>query len=392
MAYGASRATVLQVIQMPLHTHKVAFANTLRGFAALLVLIHHYGGVFWNRREDVSRLLGGVAPLSDNVTTPLAIRLASVIPFDLGLFAVSLFFLVSGFVIPFSLKRYSGPRFLAARAVRLLPVYAAGFSVTIASLGIIAQVYGLPFPYTLSEVLIHYVLGIRDLLWSANIDGGIWTLEIELKFYIVGAALAFWMRRDHMLVFAAPMVLMGAGLAVNASLGWLEANQHFWFLRGLVAASTIPFLCYMFAGVAFHQALTLGSERKAVLTGALAVGSTLCGLAVLASSPYAAQTGRHIVSAGLALCVFAGCFSLRATKILAGGRATNFLADISYPLYVSHGIFGYVILYLLLDRGINQMVALTLATIIAFVVAILIHRIVERPTIALARSVASHAV
>ena len=83
--------------------HKSQFADTLRGIAAGLVLLDH---------------TLDLAGLSLTAKFPLL---------SLGQLGVALFFLVSGFVIPISLPKYSVPGFLVARVLRIYPTYAVAF-------------------------------------------------------------------------------------------------------------------------------------------------------------------------------------------------------------------------------------------------------------------------
>jgi hypothetical protein len=75
--------------------------------------------------------------------------------FQLRRFGVALFFLISGFVVTLSLDRTNTPSFIWARAWRIIPTYAAGFSCILAALMAASHVYRKPFPYSLHEVLVH---------------------------------------------------------------------------------------------------------------------------------------------------------------------------------------------------------------------------------------------
>lgn len=63
------------------------------------------------------------------------------------------------------------------------------------------------------------------------------------------------------------------------------------------------------------------------------------------------------------------------------GRNTvfNFFADISYPLYVIHGIAGYVALRIMLDLGFKAWISLLVTTSAAVLLAWLLHVLVEQP-------------
>jgi peptidoglycan/LPS O-acetylase OafA/YrhL len=87
--------------------HKIQFADTLRGIAAALVMLDH---------------VLGLAGLSPTAKFPLL---------SLGQFGVALFFLVSGFVIPISLPKYSVVGFLTARVFRIYLTSIAAFAIAL---------------------------------------------------------------------------------------------------------------------------------------------------------------------------------------------------------------------------------------------------------------------
>lgn len=86
-------------------SNKVIFANNLRGIAALLVVASHFFGVFYSSHEAVHFLLQ-----INSVDIHEELKIYEITNnlryLNLGCLGVSLFFLISGFVIPFSLDKY----------------------------------------------------------------------------------------------------------------------------------------------------------------------------------------------------------------------------------------------------------------------------------------------
>jgi len=60
-------------------------------------------------------------------------------------------------------------------------------------------------------------------------------------------------------------------------------------------------------------------------------------------------------------------------------RTLNFFADISYPLYVVHGVAGAVLLRFLLEERLPPLLSLTITIMTAIGVATLLHYFIERP-------------
>ena len=162
---------------------RVEFAHLLRGIAAGSVLLHHYFYMFWNKPQIVANLI--VQPdmprLIENLP-PFGITDFGVADFW-GHFGVALFFLISGFVIPFSVASLPPAGFVIARVLRIWPTYIVGFTVTIACLAVNAANAGVAFPYRTWEVLSHYLIIPRWPTLTRPIDGILWTLEIEIFFY-----------------------------------------------------------------------------------------------------------------------------------------------------------------------------------------------------------------
>ncbi|MGD9744518.1 MAG: acyltransferase family protein, partial [Dongiaceae bacterium] len=128
---------------------RVEFANALRGLAALFVLISHHLGQFWLDRSLAVRY-ADMPRLEDSVPTPLLVSILNPTRYiDWGAFGVALFFLISGFVIPFAFERYGWKGFLAGRFFRIYPTYAVGFTATLLAIYLGGLYFDRPFPHGL---------------------------------------------------------------------------------------------------------------------------------------------------------------------------------------------------------------------------------------------------
>ena len=349
---------------------RIAFAHALRGIAALSVLLSHYTEHFWNFREVAAAFLG--APAWQG-TAPALAGLHRWLPQGFaGHFGVALFFLISGFVMPFSLLGRSRAGFALARLLRIWPTYAAGLSVTMLAVWVSARHFGEPVPFGAAQWAAQ-LLFIRDLLGLPSIDGIVWTLEIEVRFYLFCLLLAPALRAGR----AGPLLTAGLGLA--GAIGVLAALPLPPAGRTAIAelAVSAQMMTFMLLGAVF-SAWHRGTEDRAVLLG---TGSALLALFALhwAGGAMAAQLGPGLLAYGAALALFAACFARRRRIIQVPGPV-DALARISYPLYVVHGVAGYAVIRLLLEAGWPPLAAILAATILALATAAGLHRLVEVPT------------
>ena len=208
--------------------------------------------------------------------------------------------------------------------------------------------------------------GLRDILWSRDIDGIIWTLEVEVKFYVVCALFAVWFRRLSLSVFVVPVIF----LAMCIWLGATPAAQNDPIaLAGMLSG---PYLIYMFIGVAFYYAHVgrINPQQMTFLVAALFLIHivALNGTIFNASLPVAWSYGAALIVFGFAAS-FPALF--RRTKV------GEFFANVSYPLYVVHGVAGYTALRLLIDKGASPLVALIVVTAAALWLSWLLHITIE---------------
>lgn len=353
---------------------RVEFADTLRAVAVVSVLIPHYFGVFWGDPTVVASIIN--APPA-SVSTPSYFAWLFAFPwFNWGAFGVALFFLVSGFVIPMSLRRGTAASFLVGRLFRILPVYAVGFTITLSAIWITGTYFGLPWPLEVSEVAIHYLPGLRDLLWSRNIDGIIWTLDIEMKFYVVCAIGAAMFRRLSPLVFVLPLGVAVAFLAMTHMLpSWGNTSPNL-YRFGLGFTHATPYLVFMFAGTAAYFA-----HVKALHAGvsvAIGVGLFVMACWLMAGGIFAAQLPLFAWNYALAGLVFSAAAAFPTLFRLT--RLGKFFADISYPLYAVHGVAGYAGLRLLVEYNVPPWAAVPLVTAGAILLSWLVHLFVEIPS------------
>lgn len=346
----------------PVHRERIPFANILRGVAVLFVLFGHYVGVFSGIRGEY----GGYAALGQRPLHRL-FEVHNFIPhINYGPLGVALFFVVSGFVIPFSILSTVGRpnwriAFLVNRFFRLWPTYVVGLAVTLLSLEIAARRTGSDLSLYSPRNVLGQLTFLRDWIGLPQIGGVIWTLEVEVKFYllvaIAGASLCAG-RRTTFLLFglATPLISL---LHVTFPDKW-NPPDNFLF--------SIKYLTFMLIGTVFNLHIrSMISARRAVTMGTL----LFCSFAI--SSDIELRANYFV-----ALMLFTVCYLLR--ERIHGGRFLTFFASISYPIYAMHAAFGFIGMRTLIGAGIPPYAALPVQLCATVLLAFLIHVWVESPT------------
>jgi len=347
---------------------KFIFANQLRGIAALLVVATHYFGTSFAAQDLV-----GERTASPNLHfVPSAWVHLFELPYQ-GPFGVALFFLISGFVIPFSLKKTSLPGFLVNRAMRILPTYLCCLGIGAVDVALSARYWGLPFPYP-PEVLLANGLLMNSVLGVPSMDLVNWTLSIEIKFYLVAALGATALFRRS------PGWLLGfLAAALLAAWSWSRAAAPSTVVTML--AAELNYVIFMLAGSVFYQHVSGLISGRALLARTLLIVAAFS--ASWAIGPQHGQFPSITVFYYAAYACFGLCYALRGR--FKPQRALDFLADVSYPLYCVHPLFGYCALKLLMHLGLPFGGAIVITLPCAIALAYAIHLSVETGSNALGR-------
>jgi peptidoglycan/LPS O-acetylase OafA/YrhL len=137
--------------------------DSLRGLAALAVVAFHYLGRY-------NGLYGDRDPVVSNL--------------HLEVYGVSLFFIISGFVIFMTVERSARLRdFALSRFVRLFPLYWACVVLT----WVVVHLAGPDDRATSIGTMLVNLTMVQSWFGVENVDGVYWTLAVELSFYLLAA-------------------------------------------------------------------------------------------------------------------------------------------------------------------------------------------------------------
>lgn len=228
---------------------KLVFIHMLRGLAVLIVIYCHLGEMFWLDQATCSSL--GFFKAQKFMKVPFWVTISARVEnagLNLGMLGVGIFFLISGFLIPASLKKHGCGKFLKGRIARLYPTYAVALFITLLVLWRSAIFADVPYEIWSGTLNIGTYLKnlslFRDWFWVGSIDAINWTMECDVKFYLICCYIAWVssLENDKLLI-----TTMGAGTLVNyLSHGILNGlNESVFYLYKFFILS-VP-VCRIFA-------------------------------------------------------------------------------------------------------------------------------------------------
>ncbi len=350
---------------------RLVFANQLRGAAALMVVLVHHTVVVQRLRVDVSWVVA--APPLDTPVAAVALWMQA-LPVDLGSLGIGLFFLISGFVIPFSLRGMTGGGFLLARAARILPTFWAALLIEYVVIAVSGAYWHRSPAYGWRSYAVNSLL-VETLAGQQTVDWVSWTLSIEAKFYLLAALCRPLLLKGGLRL---PLACAAGALALNAAVGrgWLPLTREL--------DSEAIYLVVILIGTLFHAHYVgrLSKRELAVGTAGMLVLMALCWRI----GPLADETAARTLSLTAAVGVFAAAYQWRAC--FRPSRVLDGIAAISYPLYLVHAILGFTLMsFLMMAWRLSYAVAAIAAILTCVATATLLHRFVERPTMRWGRQV-----
>ena len=311
------------------HLHTV---DAMRGIAALAVCWFHFTNAQFTEQFGAYSLSGRY-----------------------GWLGVQIFFVISGFIIPFSLFRgeyrfRSFFRFLLKRVARLDPPYVASIVIVLAGFWVSGllpghQRFHVPWPQVLAHI--GYINAFVGMPW---LQMSYWSLAIEFQYYIFAGLcfplLALRSRFTPVLI----LVLFG-GLTA------LAGHNH----------ALLPHYLPLFAiGIFAFRHICLKVPLRET------VGAVLIAVALAAWADGVPDAVVAMASCGAILFVDVNV------------RFLNFLGNISYSVYLMHVFVGNLVFGLALRWAHRapylKWVLPFFAVALAIAVACALHRLVESPS------------
>ncbi|MBC7454780.1 MAG: acyltransferase [Massilia sp.] len=330
----------------PLRFHEI---DLLRGIACLSVLAFHY---LWR---------GPSTHAMQGIDFPLAQSIASY-----GYLGVQLFFVISGFVILMSAHGATPRNFFASRVARLYPALWVAASLTAGTAWFLRDAH---FSVSFYDYLINLTM-LAHWFDTPFVDGAYWSLGYELHFYIfVWLAMRFGL-------MARIQWLLAAWLLISA----INAIRPMWPIELWLNARWAPFFV---AGGVFYLIRTSGVTLARL--GLLTVSFSLALIYTAAhEQTHTSATGPGLmpspVVALILTCIFVTFWLIATCRLhMKASALTYYAGALTYPVYLLHQNFGFMLFGQLSSAWDNVLVAMLSTLTVVLVISWAINAVIERP-------------
>lgn len=315
------------------NSRRVAELDALRGIAAIAVLIYHY----LHRYAGISH-------------SDAAVRIEWA---NYGQFGVQLFFIISGFVIFWTLSNTSRPSdFIVSRISRLYPSYWAAVVLTFS----IVAYFGLEGRQFGGYTFIANLTMIQQYLGFALVDGVYWTLTVELTFYTWIFLLYLVKQLPKAEILLTIWVVFSAitkylDILVPDILSMLIMYEH---------------LGFFVLGICLYKIIYGYDDKKTYFAAFTCLGAMFVH--------YPLEHALFLLSFPFTLFLL-----LKFRPKFANTSILLFLGTISYELYLIHQNIGYVILNETSSHGMPQWAGTLVAIIVSVTIAWALNKFVGVP-------------
>ncbi|WP_230163533.1 acyltransferase family protein, partial [Peribacillus simplex] len=355
--------------------------DSLRGLAALIVLIGHYLMVYpsYANYQYDSNSFNMIYLFKE---TPLRLFFSS------GNESVILFFVLSGFVLYLSVNsaKFHYSTYLIKRVFRIYIPYLLAISVAILSKMLLSHI---DLPYITNwfskswtsqdtpSLLIEHLLFIGQYNTDAY-NNVIWSLVHEMRISIIFPVLIFLFVRKKLkysllwlfvLIFSSTLCLYLVGSSVDITSILLSFHYSTLFLMGAIIAK------YR------HELFPYTLKMKKTVKIVLLLGAIICFM-------YEGIIGEvdflnnyifrdYVVSCGVCIFIIMSVSSQKVSTILRS-RLLTLLGNISYSLYLYHLISLFSLMYLFYNKLPTGLI-LIFSFFFSFLLSTVSYQFVEKP-------------
>jgi peptidoglycan/LPS O-acetylase OafA/YrhL len=338
----------------------------MRGLAALLVVWMHTSEIFSALRTEQGKAVTLFHDLAQWG--------------HFGLLGVSVFFAVSGYLIPSSIHGQRLPalkKFLVRRFFRLYPAFWLSIPMGLMTTW---WLWGRQMPRR--DLALNFTM-LTSIVNAAPVQGLYWTLEVELLFYALCAAI----------FFAKPALLGSTRFLFFTALlffGWYCAPQTRSFVFG--GATTIH-LSVMFWGAGLRALVNSNRSLLRSRGNTLYLGAWIVWLIIFDRIPTNATSGVggtffHVSAA--AICAFYACLQLGQPR----NALLSYCGKVSYSIYLFHPVVFYALFWLVrfalppICKQLNTGFYIVIVAALTIALSSIVYRWIEAPSMALGKKLA----
>ena len=303
-------------------TNRLLFLDGFRALSVILVVLFHYTYNYVVKYGDAEQ---------------------AVVQFKSGGVGVSLFFIISGYVILMSLEKKDLVGFIVSRVSRLYPAYIFGVLITSIAIfsfgGWYAELDFINFLKNLT--MFQYYLG------GSNIDGVYWSLRVEVAFYIGIASLFYAAPRRYFWLIVTLVTMLAC--SVNSIVKTSDLPFVLDVIRKLTILEFIPYF-------ALGMLIYYKSDRCKTNYGESKFGFLFLVLLSVISFDLLCNKD---TSKGSFLILMSGIMYAFSQQKFVGfmqvfeTRFLVYIGRLSYSIYLLHQVIGYLLIHYFVSLGID---------------------------------------
>lgn len=294
---------------------------------------------------------------------------------------VAIFFLVSGYIIPYVARGETLREYVLKRFFRIYPPFWAALFFTVIAFSILSFFGIKPYGFADYKSIYNFILNASLLNFlikpEGNLSGVSWTLFIEVLFYS-------WVAIVFPLLFNKPKTTLFITFGVLVS--FFVSLSFTPFFGKLITYG--QFVSFMFLGTLIYL-----RDSRLIGSTTLYIGTIFFWYLFIAGIHIMHGNGtpqfshaQHVISYALAYIIF--CIALFFEKNIKPIPVLSHISKISYSLYIFHGGVGLITIKTLYPIiGFTWALMIALAVIVAFCTAS--YKFIEAPSTRLSRALIS---
>lgn len=325
---------------------RITEIDGLRGIAAVFVMLFHYTFAF---NSDWS-------PGSF---------------FHYGYMGVSLFFIISGFVISKSINNgKSIINFCYGRFVRLYPIYWITIIITVTAM--LITKLGVE-KLTIINTVVNFTM-FQRFIGFKDIDGSYWTLAVELIFYFILIILQLLKKTKFIVEYFIFLILLVFIIKLYYCYEFPFNNKIIKILK------QFSYLHLFLAGIIFNEIYNSKFNFK---YGLILVFCLICNFGVNLRFNIVNET----IIVFFIMVIFLILTQKKELLFFLNNPLLQFLGKISYPLYLLNEIFGACCFKIINNFCLLLPIKIVIVSLFVILMSSLVHFYIEIPIFKILRKI-----